>query len=263
MRGWALMRAVLGETHRKAPGAPQRWDMDRGILYAGLALALALLVWLHRKLDRLPPAIWSVAKKERGASETKALDLMKETVAQKAGQALIAIMTYHERVVAGLHDQIASTETRARVGERRASEAAAALSTATNELRALLDTETILFRERRASLDTVPELIGELSTLATLVRELRALRASAPDPRMRAFLPPSTPSPVEPEATEPEGEDAAQRKTLETTGAPTVELDDWSADEETKVADRPADLAALLKARPTSRADQRNEREAS
>jgi hypothetical protein len=58
---------------------------------AGLALALVLLVALHRRLSGLPPVVWSMVRKEREAEAPKALDAMKEAVAAKAGAAVVVL----------------------------------------------------------------------------------------------------------------------------------------------------------------------------
>jgi hypothetical protein len=109
---------------------------------AGLALALVLLASLHRRLSALPGRVWSLVRNERDAEAPKALDAMKEAVAAKAGASIVAIRQYEEGIAASFRAQVAEAEMRARLGERRADEAHAALQAALSlvrELRAALD----------------------------------------------------------------------------------------------------------------------------
>jgi hypothetical protein len=109
---------------------------------AGLVLALVLLVALHRRLSSLPPAVWSLVRKEREAEAPKALDAMKEAVAAKAGASVVAIRQYEEGIAASFRSQVAEADMRARIGERRAEETHAALQAAlslVHELRGALD----------------------------------------------------------------------------------------------------------------------------
>jgi hypothetical protein len=110
--------------------------------HAGLAVALVLLVALHRRLSGLPLAVWTLARKEREAEAPKALDAMKESVATKAGAAVVAIRQYEEGIAASFRSQVAEAEMRARMGERRAAETHAALQAAlalVRELRSVLE----------------------------------------------------------------------------------------------------------------------------
>jgi hypothetical protein len=116
------------------------------LLVAGLALALVLLVALHYRLGDLPFHVWSLARREREADAPKALDLMKEAVAAKAGVAVLSIQRHEEGLAAGYRAQVAEVEMRARVGERRAADTATALAAATT-----------LVRELRQALDRLPQ----------------------------------------------------------------------------------------------------------
>jgi hypothetical protein len=116
------------------------------LLLAGLALALVLLVALHYRLGDLPFHVWSLARKERETDVPKALDLMKEAVAAKAGVAVLSIQRHEEGLAAGYRAQVAEVEMRARVGERRAADTATALAAATT-----------LVRELRQVLDRLPQ----------------------------------------------------------------------------------------------------------
>src|SRR5262249_6071283 len=97
------------------------------LLAAGLVLALVLLVALHFRLDRMPNAVWSLARRERVEEALKALDATKEAVAAKVGTSVIAIRQYEENIAASFRAQVAEAETRARVGERRLTDTGAAL----------------------------------------------------------------------------------------------------------------------------------------
>jgi hypothetical protein len=139
---------------------------------AGLGLALVLLLSLHRRLSALPWRVWSLARREREAEAPKALDAMKEAVAAKAGASMIAIRQYEEGIAASFRAQIAEAEMRARIGERRAEEAHAALQAA-----------------------------------LSLVRELRAALDGARGPLVPRLLPPPVPPPPEPEGPERESKE--------------------------------------------------------
>src|SRR5215468_7125884 len=92
-------------------------------LAAGFAVVIALLfIVVSRKLDGIPRAVWSLAKKERDAEAPKALDAMKEAVAAKAGASVVAIRQYEEGIAASFRSQVAEAEMRARMGERRAAD---------------------------------------------------------------------------------------------------------------------------------------------
>jgi hypothetical protein len=118
------------------------------LLSAGLALALALLIAIHRRLSGLPLAVWALARREREANATKALDAMKEEVAARAGLAVVAIRRYEEQIGATFRAQVAEAETRARMAERRAADAATALEAA-----------AVLVRELRLVLGVVGETV--------------------------------------------------------------------------------------------------------
>lgn len=230
-----------------------------------LALALALLVALHLRVSGLPHALLALARKERAQDGGTLLDAMKEAVAARSGQAVIAVQTYQEQMAQSLRAQVAEAETRARVAERRAADTATALEAA-----------SALLRELRAALDVA----------SNHTRELRAHR-SRPGPT----LPPASPAP--PPVTLPDA-DEAERTTVEMpppapsapslaepppdapasgcqprteasgrAGAsppppgpvrlvPLASVEDEPIDDEdekTRVADRPATFAAMLRAR--------------
>jgi hypothetical protein len=171
------------------------------LLAAGLGLALVLLVALHYRLGDLPFHVWSLARREREADAPKALDLMKEAVAAKAGVAVLSIQRHEEGLAAGYRAQVAEVEMRARVGERRAADTATALAAATT-----------LVRELRQVLDRLPQ-----GTMPEAVDTAR--KPGAPEPASRERLSPRMGLPL---ASEPPDEDERP-----------------SEEELTKVADRP------------------------
>jgi hypothetical protein len=112
------------------------------LLVAGLGLALVLLIALHHRISSLPFALWSEARREREDTAPKALDAMKEAVAAKVGNSLIALQRYEDNIAGIFRAQVADAETRARVAERRAADTSSALQAATTllrELREVLD----------------------------------------------------------------------------------------------------------------------------
>lgn len=188
---------------------------------------------LDGKLRDLPSAVRTLIRKEREQDGVRQLDAMKEAVAARAGQAVIAIQSYQEQLAHSLRAQIADAETRARIVERRAADTTTALEAAST-----------LVRELRAALDSA----------AALSRELAAqLRAAPPRPPRSTTVPPSAPPPAL-----PTDADDTERKTTEmpsppptASGVPRVDGDDggFGDDEQTKVTDRPAALAMLARPR--------------
>ena len=204
--------------------------MATGILCAGLVLALVLL---YRKTASLPSVFRAVAKSLREQDDSRAVDAMKEAVAVRAGQAVIAIQTYQEQMATSLRAQIAEAETRARVGERRAADTATALEAAST-----------LVRELRAAIDAA----------ARLCRALEARRPSRPP--LPTTRPPSAPAP----------DDEIERQTTEMPSPPALpragDEAGFGDDEQTRVADRPAGAALVRRARlipvPGGRAEPRS-----
>ena len=111
--------------------------MGNLLLGAGLALALALLIAIHHKLDGLPPRLWAIAKRERAADEARALTALTEATAARVGTITLGLRHHEEHLAASVRAQIAEAETRARVVERRSSDAGVALHAATDLVRAL------------------------------------------------------------------------------------------------------------------------------
>jgi hypothetical protein len=200
--------------------------MSAALLVLGLVLTPALLVVLYRRLGDLPRSVWAVAQRERARNEPRTLDAMAEAVAVQSGQAIIVIQAYQEQIAESLRAQIADAETRARVAERRAADAATALS---------------------AAADLVRELHRSLEAARILTRELRELRAAPPKER------PASPaaSPVVADANPDDGE----RKTTEVPGPPpscadgNAEEPGFDEDESTMIASRPATLPSAPRLR--------------
>jgi hypothetical protein len=155
---------------------------------AGLALALVLLIAIHRRLSRLPLAVWSLARREREAEAPKALDAMREAVAVKAATSVIAIRQYEENIAASFRAQMAEAEMRARIGERRAVDVVTALQAATtlvHELRAALDALPASPGMRAVPPSTLPAGDGERETTETPIvrsRDLPSAVAEEDDP---------------------------------------------------------------------------------
>ena len=166
----------------------------------GLALALALLIAIHRKLDGLPPRLWAIAKRERAADEARALTALTEATAAKVGTITLGLRHHEEQLAASLRAQIAEAETRARVAERRSSEAGVALHAATDLVRALRS------------------LCGEMEAVIACAHDATRARAA---PALRD-------PPLD------------ERPTMEITPRAPAEEDEEPAEELTTVADRPA-----------------------
>jgi hypothetical protein len=179
------------------------------VLCAGLALALALLIAAHRRLDALPLRIWSIAKKERVQDEGAAVTALQEATAARVGPIVTSLKAYHEQIAATFRAQVADAQMRARIAERRSSEAGVALRTASE-----------LVREARALRDDLAGL------LPAGVAPARVPAAAPAEARGAALLPPA------PRAPDADSEDS---------GAWPNELRPSDADgEHTRVGPRPA-----------------------
>ena len=126
------------------------------VLSGGLLLASALLI-IHRRLSRLPARLVAILRQERAQDDARSLWALQEATAIRVAASTAALRAHEEQVAASFRAQIADAETRARVAERRSSDAAVALSAAAElvrELRAALDT----FGELRAARVASPEV---------------------------------------------------------------------------------------------------------
>jgi hypothetical protein len=157
--------------------------MVTALLAAGLVLALALLIALHYRLDGLPVALGIEVRRERQDNATRALDLMKEAVATKAGTAVLSIQRHEENLAAGHRAQVAEAQLRARMGEVRSGDTVTALTAATT-----------LVRELRQVLDQLPReaaLPPPIDPSERVTVELKpeavetARRSGAPEPASR------------------------------------------------------------------------------
>jgi hypothetical protein len=109
-----------------------------------LGTGIHLVLWgaLYRQLDGLPLRIWSLAKKERGDGDARALTALEETTAARVGAIVMSLRTYEEHLAAAFRAQVAEAEVRARIVERQSAEAGVVLSAASalvRELRGALD----------------------------------------------------------------------------------------------------------------------------
>jgi hypothetical protein len=112
--------------------------MLTGLLCVALAIVLALLATLHRRVDQLPGRVRFLIAEERA----KALTELQEAVAGRVAGATAALRVYENDIAQHLRDEVVATELRARVAERRSTDVASVLEGATalvRELRALLD----------------------------------------------------------------------------------------------------------------------------
>ena len=107
------------------------------IVCVSACLNLALWAALFRRLDGLPLRIWSMAKKDRADGESYALTLLQERTAARVGAIVSLLRTHEEHVADAFRAQVAEAEIRARISERRSSEAGVALSVASGLVREL------------------------------------------------------------------------------------------------------------------------------
>jgi hypothetical protein len=200
------------------------------ILCVSACLNLALWAALYRRLDGLPLRLWSMAKTDREAGDSRALTLLQERTAAKVGDIVSSLRTHEEHVADAFRAQVAEAEIRARVSERRSSEAGVALSVASGlvrELRELLDGP---LESPRAPLPSVHAVTEGRATVALGPEAIDTTRKpDRPEPASR--------------------ERPAQRGALPSGIAPMDDGERLSEDEMTQVARRP--LPAQLEAGKT------------
>jgi hypothetical protein len=175
-----------------------------------VGLGFVLLLRIQREIAGMPARVWSIAKQERAKDDSQALAVLQEAAAGKVIAITAALRLYEEELAATSRAQIADAEKRARIAERRLSEAGAPMEAATQ-----------LVRELRTALD-----------------ELRAPRAAPTDEAASAAPAerdqrPTVEMPKPPASCAPRPDDAAE--------------EDEDTEEMTKVAARP-DLATLAAA---------------
>jgi hypothetical protein len=111
-------------------------------LLLAVGLCLALQVRIYGRLAALPARVWSIARQERDKDEGRAAAALAEATAAKVVSVTAALRVYDEELAASARRQVAEAEKLARLAERRLSEAAPVLETATQlvrELRGALD----------------------------------------------------------------------------------------------------------------------------
>lgn len=117
-------------------------DWILGCVCVALLLVLVELWVLHRRVNELPLATWSVVKDMRAEDQAKALDALEEAAASKVPALVAEIRSYHDELEASLRGHAANAEMRARVIERRSLEVGVALGEASrllSQLRAIVD----------------------------------------------------------------------------------------------------------------------------
>jgi hypothetical protein len=121
--------------------------MRTEIVIACLSTALNLAMWgaFYLRLRGLPLDVWKVAQRDRAGDEKRALDVLQEAAASRIGGLVIAIKTYHDQLACLVRAQLAEAEVRARVSERRSSEASIAL-----------DAASVLVRDLRTLAEDLP-----------------------------------------------------------------------------------------------------------
>jgi small-conductance mechanosensitive channel len=105
------------------------------ISYVELAVVLALLIVILRRLGGLPMHVSIVARRERAEDAAAAQTILQEAAAAKVGALVTALRSYNEQIATDFREQVATANLRARVAERRAAEVSGVLTTATELLR--------------------------------------------------------------------------------------------------------------------------------
>jgi len=156
---------------------------------AGLVLALALLISINRKLDGIPPRVWTIAHQRREHDDARALTALQEAVAVRVGAITTSLRQYEEQTAAAFREQVEEAQARTRVAERTASDTETALGAA-----------SVLVRELRAILDVVRP---HGAAVGAAPSESAAPQAGEPDPHARRTIrigePPLTAGDGEPE----------------------------------------------------------------
>jgi hypothetical protein len=112
------------------------------IVCLGAGLNLALWGLMFVRVDGLPVRVGQLVQRNRVADETRALEVLQAAAGARVGGIVIALQTHQEQLSSLVRAQVADAEVRARVSERRSSDAGVALSAASalvHELRGLLD----------------------------------------------------------------------------------------------------------------------------
>jgi hypothetical protein len=163
-----------------------------------LSAALNLALWgaLYYRLRGLPLAVWQVAQRNRVADDSRALDVLQAAAASRLGGLVIGVQTYHEQLAGLARAQAADAEVRARMSERRASDAVTALEAA-----------SALVRDLRTLAEDLPSLIDRRAMQTGIALGEAAARkdegepslalapAPAPEERATVEMPPGAITP--------------------------------------------------------------------
>jgi hypothetical protein len=129
--------------------------MDVIEVCVGAGVCLTLWGVIYLKLAAIPRTVWEIVRQERAAETTRAQTALQEAAAVRVGAVVRSLRVYEEQVAAAYRVQIADAENRARVTERRSSEAGVALGAASE-----------LVRESRALRDDLRALVAAVPALA-------------------------------------------------------------------------------------------------
>jgi hypothetical protein len=113
------------------------------ILIVCLSMALNLALWsaLYRVLDGVPLRIFSLSRQDRAADEAHALAVLEAAAAARVNVLTLSLRSYDEQLAERSREAVAAAELRARVAERRSTDAVSALGAASalvRELRTLV-----------------------------------------------------------------------------------------------------------------------------
>jgi hypothetical protein len=206
--------------------------MATALIGAGIALALLLLLDLRRRLDALPARIYGIAKQERDRDERHATTALTEATAAKVISITAALRVYEEELAATSRLQAADAEKRARMSERRLSDAGTALEAA-----------AVLVRELRGVLDGL--------------RAAPPAVASEPDPDTRATVEMIRPATSVPPPRDGEDDEPEELTTVTTRAPETTPMVDRAVESRARVSPRavaPPGSAETLSPEPAQRA---------
>jgi hypothetical protein len=155
----------IGEAPRRSfVLAPRRWNVLVLILYVALAVALALLIAILLRLRTLPSDLRAQVRRERAEGHDEAMTVLREKAALSVGSITAALGAHEERLAAEHREETASAEVRARLAERRVTDTAP-----------LLDTASELVRALRGTIDA----LGDLPVMLAALSELHRARSRA------------------------------------------------------------------------------------
>jgi hypothetical protein len=162
--------------------------MGTVILIVSLGAALNLALWgaVYHKLHDFPASASKVIERNRAVDETRALDVLQAAAASRLGGLVVGVQTYHEQLAGLARAKVAEAEVRARMTERRASDAAVAL-----------DAASALVRDLRTLAEDLPSLMDRRALHTGIAIGEATARREEPDPEERATveMPPGTSGP--------------------------------------------------------------------